>query len=96
MELLEQVKILSGESNEALINLLINKTQTELEILISKTYDIEWDNVCGDMVVFKLNRRHNEGLSSMSVNGLSEVYLETYPRYIIKQINKLKGIVRFY
>lgn len=91
MTLLEQIKILTGESNEILLDILIDKTKLELETLIGKLYDSEWDNLCSDIVVVKYNRRHNEGLSSVSINGMSESYQDAYPSYILKQIQKFKG-----
>lgn len=91
MTLLEQIKILTGESEELVLQVLIDKAKLELETLIGKPYETEWDNLCSDIVVVKYNRRYNEGLSSVSVNGMSESYQDAYPSYILKQIQKFKG-----
>ena len=97
MTLLEEVKILTSENNEELLKVLINKTKLELESIIGRVYDSNWDNLCSDIVVVKYNRRNNEGLSSVTSNGMNESYANTYPHHIREQIRKFKGSnVRFF
>ena len=95
MTLLEQIKILTSETNEQLLTLLIDKTKIELETIIGSNYVTEWDNLCSDIVVVKYNRRYNEGLSSISSSGMQESYINGYPKSIVDQINRFRKNVRF-
>lgn len=96
MTLLEEIKILTSETNEQLLQVLIDKTKKELETsLIGKPYDDKWDNLCSDIVVVKYNKRHMEGLTSVSSSGMQETYKDNYPQYILKQISGFKNNVRF-
>ncbi len=92
--MIAQVKLLTGSTKDDLITLLIEKTKKELESTTKKEYEESWDNLIVDMVVCKLNRIGTEGLKSTSINGLSEDYLDNYPKPIIRQINKIKGMVQ--
>lgn len=96
--MLDNIKTLTGNTDEGLIQLLIDKTKKELAST-GKTYDSTWDNVIEDIVIIKLNRLNHEGISSSSTNGFSESYIEGYPGYITKQLRVLglpteKGSVR--
>ena len=93
MDILEQIKILSGNTNEALISLLIDKTKIEISDYIKNSFDESNSsmlNVLTDIVVIKLNRFGTEGLSSQSYSGVSESYINEYPQSIIKQLDSIK------
>lgn len=93
MDILEQVKILSSNTNEALISLLIDKTKIEISEYTKISFDennAAMQNVLSDIVVIKLNRIGTEGLSSQSYSGVSESYIDEYPQSIIKQLNSIK------
>lgn len=93
MDILEQVKILSSNTNEALISLLIDKTKIEISEYTKISFDennAAMQNVLSDIVVIKLNRLGTEGLSSQSYSGVSESYIDEYPQSIIKQLNSIK------
>lgn len=93
MEILEQIKLLSGNTNEALISLIIDKTMIEISDYTKMDFDIcneRMTNVLVDMAVVKLNRFGTEGLSSQSYSGVSESYIDEYPHYILKQLNSIK------
>ena len=90
---LEQIKLLSGNTNEALISLIIDKTMIEISDYRKMDFDIcneRMTNVLVDMAVVKLNRFGTEGLSSQSYSGVSESYIDEYPHYILKQLNSIK------
>lgn len=86
--MLENIKTLTGNTDEVLIQLLIDKTKSELEST-GKTYDSTWDNVIEDIVIIKLNRLNHEGTSSYNVNGMSETFTNGYPNYITDQLSAL-------
>ena len=93
MDILEQIKILSGNTNEALISLLIDKTKIEISDYTKISFDesnTSMVNVLTDIVVIKLNRFGTEGLSSQSYSGVSESYINEYPQSIIKQLDSIK------
>lgn len=93
MEILEQIKLLSGNTNEALISLIIDKTIIEISDYTNIAFDENNQsmiNVLVDMAVVKLNRFGTEGLSSQSYSGVSESYIDEYPHYILKQLNSIK------
>ena len=93
MDILEQIKILSGNTNEALISLLIDKTKIEISDYTKISFDesnSSMVNVLTDIVVIKLNRFGTEGLSSQSYSGVSESYVNEYPQSIIKQLDSIK------
>lgn len=85
---LEQIKILTNQTDESLINLLVDKTIVELEEITKVEYDSSLENVLVDMVVVKLNRKGNEGLNTFSASGMSENYLDDYPDHIRRQLRK--------
>lgn len=93
-KLLEQVKVLTGKTDEILINLFIDKAKVEVEAYTRKPYEPTMDNVIVDIVVVKINKLGNEGLTSTSASGMTDNYLDDYPQYIINQLNKLKGRVK--
>lgn len=95
MSLLEQVKLLSNNTNEPLIDLLINRTKVELSTYLKRDYTDKFDNVLVDIVVIKLNRIGTEGVVSQSFSGASESFLDGYPDYIMKQLNALEKKVGF-
>lgn len=50
-----------------------------------------------EITVIRLNRQNTEGLSSQSVNGVSESYIDGYPAHIkavldSKRIRKVKAL----
>lgn len=93
MEILEQIKLLSGNTNEALISLIIDKTIIEISNYTNIAFDENNQsmiNVLVDMSVVKLNRFGTEGIASQSYSGVSESYIDEYPHYILKQLNSIK------
>lgn len=89
MTQIANIKALSNSDDDTLIQLLIDKTQLELlEITKLEEYDAALDNVLEDIVVVKLNRRGNEGLSSFGVSGMSESFIDDYPDHIRRQLRK--------
>lgn len=86
--MLEHIKLLTGNDDEGLLQLLIDKTKLELSTT-GKDYDSTWDNVIEDIVCFKLNRLNHEGTSSYNINGMSESFTTSYPSYITNQLASL-------
>lgn len=91
MTTIEKIQLLTNNSKEDLISLMIDKAKAEIESYINKTYvDDTMENVLIDMVVIKLNRRGAEGISSQSYSGTSESFESEYPAYVLRQLDRLK------
>lgn len=90
MELLAKIKILLGlndNSKDNLINLLIEQATNEIKIITKREYTEEMQNLLIDMVVCKYHRIGNEGLASVSASGISESYIDGYPKHILRQLD---------
>lgn len=91
MTTIEKIQLLTNNSKEDLISLMIDKAKAEIESYVNKTYvDDTMENVLIDMVVIKLNRRGAEGISSQSYSGTSESFESEYPAYVLRQLDRLK------
>ncbi|MCI1959695.1 MAG: hypothetical protein LKJ25_08760 [Clostridia bacterium] len=90
MELEEQIRLLTGNTNNELISLIISKCKDEISAYTKKEYMTNFDNVCVDMAVIKLNRIGTEGLSTQGYSGVSESYIDGYPAEIMKQLDSFK------
>lgn len=95
MEPLEQIKLLSGKTDENIISLLVEKSKKEIESYLQQEYLPVFENVMVDMAVVKLNRIGTEGLASQGYSGVSESYIDQYPYYIMKQLDSFKRKVFF-
>lgn len=86
---LEKIKALTTYTDDAKISVYIDMVQDELkEICKLDAYTTELDNILVDMVIVKLNRAGNEGLANISMSGISETYLDEYPKWITNRLKK--------
>jgi hypothetical protein len=86
---LEKIKALTPYTDDAKINIYIEMVQDELkEICKLDVYITELDNVLVDMVIVKLNKAGNEGVANISMSGISETYLDEYPKWITNRLKK--------
>lgn len=90
MELVEQVKLITGNSNDSLVSLMLDKTKAEISTYLKSDYDTAFDNIAVDIAVIKINRLGSEGLASQSFSGAGENYIDGYPQEILMQLNSLK------
>lgn len=90
MTLEQQISLLTGNTNLALISLILEKVKAEISIYLNQEYNEKFNNAAVDMAVIKINRLGTEGLQSQSYSGVSENYNEDYPEYILKQLNSFK------
>ena len=90
MELTEQVKLISGNTNNDLVGLMLNKAKAEISVYLKLDYDARFDNIAVDIAVLKVNRLGSEGLSSQGYSGASESYIDGYPQEIKMQLDKFK------
>lgn len=98
--MLEDIKLLLGDAasnySDALISLVLKQTQAEIEGYCNRQIDYvndyELQMAVERITVIKLNRMNTEGLSSQSMSGVSESYLDGYPSDILAIINKKRKI----
>ncbi len=93
MDILKQIKLLTNNTNDSLINIYIDKAVVEIEEFTGKNFEEgnkSMMNVLVDIVVIKLNRFGTEGVTAQSYSGASESYIDEYPHYILKQLNSIK------
>lgn len=91
-----KIKAISNYKDDDRINVFIEMVQEEItNICKLETYPIELDNVLCDMVIIKLNKLGQEGLNSISMSGVSESYLDQYPKSILDRLAKYTRLVRF-
>lgn len=95
MNPLEQVKLLTNQTNEALISLTLDKARQEIEGYLKREYVPAFDNVLVDIAIVKLNRIGTEGLVSQGYSGVSESYADQYPAYILRQLEGFRKKVHF-
>lgn len=90
MELKEQVKLITGNTNDDLVSLMLEKAKAEITTYLKCEYDTRFDNIAADIAVLKINRLGSEGLTSQSSSGASESYTDGYPQEILKQLDSFK------
>lgn len=95
MDILAQVKLITGKTDDSLITLLIEKTKAELVLYCKTDYVSAWDNLIADIVCYKLNTLNTDGIGSQSYNGVSETYINDYPINIKQQLNSFRKRVFF-
>lgn len=90
MELAEQVKLITGNANDGLISLMLDKAKAEIESYLNLDYDTKYDNIAVDIAALKINRLGSEGLSSQGYSGASESYIDGFPQEIRMQLDRFK------
>lgn len=95
--MIEEIKILLGAAadnfTDELIGLLVKQTITEVEAYTRRTIDdYELENIIERIVIIKLNRINTEGLTSQSMGGVSENYIDGYPADILAILNRKRRI----
>ena len=94
--MIEDIKILLGDAasnySDALIALIVKQTLAEIESYCNRAIDIELENVALRIAIIKLNRINTEGLSSQSMSGVSENYIDGYPADILAVLNRKRKI----
>lgn len=95
MDILTQIQTLQPNAKVEVVNLLIEKVKAEVVLFCRTDYIPAMDNVVADIILFKLNHVGNEGIASISANGISETYLNDYPNSIKQQLYSFRKNVIF-
>ncbi len=90
--MLEEIRLMLGAAedkySDALIELILNQSKTEVEAYCRRVLDEELELVVKRITVIKLNRMNSEGLASQSYSGVSESYIDGYPADILSILNR--------
>jgi len=87
----EKIQLLTDSKYKVeLISIVITQVKNEIESYINKSYSDTMENILIDMVIFKLNRRGAEGISTQSYSGASETFTSDYPLHISRQLDRLR------
>ena len=94
--MLEKIKLLLGDAaanySDDLINLVITQTTDDVEIYCNRQVDTELETIVCKIAIIRLNRINTEGLSSQSFSGVSESFIDGYPKEILDVLNRKRKI----
>jgi hypothetical protein len=85
--MIDEVKVLLGSNaskyTEEQIGLVLKQSLAEVEAYCNRELDYELEIVAQKITVIKLYRFGTEGLRSQSFTGVSESFLDGYPKEIL-------------
>ena len=94
--MIEEIKILLGAAAEnytdAKISLAYRLALLEVEQYTGRTADTTLELMAAQIAVIKLNRSNTEGLTSTSLSGISESYIDGYPAEIVAVLNRKRKL----
>ena len=94
--MIEEIKLLLGDAaanyTEAQISLAYKMALAEVEDYCNREADTTLELVAENIAVIKLNRMNTEGLAAQSFSGISESYIDGYPKEIQNILNKKRKI----
>lgn len=94
--MLEELKTLMGDSaanySDAQMGLALKMAIAEVEDYTRRELDYSLQLIAERIAIIKLNRMGTEGLSGMSVSGMSESYIDGYPADILATLNAKRRI----
>lgn len=92
----EEIKLLLGDAAEnytdAQVNLCYRMALTEVEEYCNREADAALELAAERIAVIKLLRLNTEGLASQGFSGVSESYIDGYPRDIVALLNRKRKI----
>lgn len=92
---IENIQTLTGFTDTAKINVLIELTQQEITNYTKQEYDaLKMENILVEMVIYKVQKLGNEATKSLTYNDTTQSFLTDYPTPILRQLNELKKKVR--
>ena len=92
---IENIQTLTGFTDTAKINVLIELTQQEITNYTKQEYDaLKMENILVEMVIYKVQKLGNEATKSLTYNDTTQSFLTDYPTPILRQLNELKKRVR--
>lgn len=94
LELLKIYLNISDDSQDALVNALLNTSIAEFEDITGQTFDesTSMSDIVIQMAIVKFHRLGFEGNESQSFSGSSEKYIDGYPKTLNRRIMKYKKV----
>jgi len=93
MTMINNLKALLNTTDETILNILIEQaTQEVINYCNVEALPTGLSPVVEEIVMIKWNKRHAQGLSSQSANGVSESYLDGLPKSTIQQLNRYRRL----
>lgn len=91
----ENIQTLTGFTDTAKINVLIELTRKEIENYTKREYDtVTMDSLLTEMVIFKVQKLGNEATKSLTYNDTTQSFLTDYNTPILRQLDELKKRIR--
>ena len=94
--MLEEVKLMMGDAaqnfSDAQIGLALKMSLAEVQGYCNRELDYELEMCVMRIAIIKLNRMNTEGLTSQSMAGVSESYVNGYPDDIQKILDRKRKI----
>lgn len=94
--MLEEVKLMLGGAaanySDELIGLCIKQALAEVEAYCRRDLDFELEAIALRIAIIKLNRIGSEGLASQGYSGVSETYIDGYPKDILSILNRKRKV----
>lgn len=94
--MLEEVKLMLGGAaanySDELIGLCIKQALAEVEAYCHRDLDFELEACAQRIAIIKLNRIGSEGLASQGYSGVSETYIDGYPKDILSILNRKRKV----
>ena len=94
--MIDEIKLLLGDCapnyTDAQISLAYKLAIAEVEEYCKRDVDATLELMAAQIAVIKLNRLNTEGLTSQSLSGISENYIDGYPTEIVAVLNRKRKI----
>lgn len=94
--MLNDIKLLLGSAaanySDELIDLIINQTMEEIQLYCNRPISYDMEAIVVQIVIIRLNRLNTEGLSNQSFSGVSESFIDGYPKEILDILNRKRKI----
>lgn len=94
--MIEEIRVMLGDASEnftdAQIGLALKYALAEVEGYCKRSLDYELEVCAEKIALIKLNRMNTEGLSSQSMSGVSESYIDGYPADIQAILDRKRKI----
>lgn len=94
--MIEEIKIMLGDAaanfTDAQIGLVLKQALAEVEGYCNRTIDYELEVAAMKIAVIRLNRINTEGLTSQSMSGITENYIDGYPADVLAVLNRKRKV----
>ena len=94
--MIEEIKTLLGSAaanySDELIALCAKQALAEVKAYCNRDIDSELEACAQRIAIIKLNRMGSEGLASQGFSGVTESYIDGYPKDILSILNRKRKV----